>query len=500
MKKSTSNRAADSQGRADSAAARLLAQVPQVVTAGVDILADAVAAQGTAPERVDWRPPVTESRAALDVIAAHPEVSEQNRRVIERMRAVRPMLVDIAVAGDVIPALRDGVLCHAGPPIAWEACSGPMRGAIMGALIYEGMADSPSAAEALAASGSVTLSPCHHHRAVGPMAGVISKSMPVAVVRDAAGDGVAYTTLNEGLGKVLRYGAFGDEVIDRLRWMERVLGPVLKAALSQRGPFDLQALIAQALQMGDEGHNRNRAGTSLFLRAIGPQLIEGPSGAQGAAANAASVSDRAQVFRFIDGNDHFVLNLVMAACKLVSAAGEGIAGSSVVTTMARNGTEFGIRLAGTGERWFTAPAAVARGLFLANYSEADANPDIGDSAITETMGLGGFAMATAPAVVGFVGGTAAWAMQRTREMYEIALAENAAYQVPILEFRGTPLGIDAALVLRTGIQPQINTGIAGRVAGTGMVGAGLVEAPMACFSAAVAALARTLEPQLAAEL
>jgi hypothetical protein len=261
--------------------------------------------------------------------------------------------------------------------------------------------------------------------------------------------------------------------------MERVLAPVLTEAIRRHGPLDLRALIAQALQMGDDGHNRNRAGTSLLLRALGPHLIEGES----------AEADRAGVFRFIDANDHFVLNLVMASVKLSVSAAEGTRGSSMVTVMARNGTEFGVRLAGTGDRWFTAPAPVVEGLYLGDFTAEDANPDLGDSAITETMGLGGLAMAAAPAIVGFVGGTAAGAVTRTLEMYEITLTEHPAYRIPALEFRGVPAGIDAVRVVRTGLAPHINTGIAGKEPGVGMVGAGLVDAPMDCFSQAVGALA-----------
>ncbi len=365
-----------------------------------------------------------------------------------------------------MPELAEGQFLHAGPPIAWADCSGPLRGALIGALLYERMAENPEAAAALAPK--IELSPCHHHRAVGPMAGVISPSMPVAVVRDAAGEGVAFATLNEGLGQVLRYGAFGAEVIDRLRWMETVLAPTLADAIRRRGPLDLGVLIAQALQMGDDGHNRNRAATSLFLRALGPALIEGTE---------RSSDQRGSVYRFIDGNDHFLLNVVMAAGKLAVDAAGAVEGSTLVTTMARNGTEFGIRLSGTGDRWFTAPAPNVEGLYLGTFTADDANPDIGDSAITETVGLGGFAMAASPAIVGFVGGTAAGAVERTLAMYEITLGEHPAYRIPILEDRGTPVGIDATLVLRTGIAPQINTGIAGKEPGVGMVGAGLDRSP-----------------------
>jgi hypothetical protein len=462
---------------------RLLDADPRVVAAGADLLAGAVEEQGATVYRVDWRPPVPGTSAALATLAAAGMTSAANATAVDRMLGVRPMLVDIGTARDRLPGMTERTFLHAGPPVEWADARGPLRGALIGAMLYEGLADSPEHAEALAARGDIELSPCHHHGAVGPMAGIISPSMPVAIVHDDAGDGVAYSTLNEGLGKVLRYGAFAPEVIDRLRWMEAVLGPVLGAALRTHGPVDLQSLIAQALQMGDDGHNRNRAVTSLFLRQIGSVLIDGVD----------SPSDqRSAVFDFIDGNDHFMLNLVMAAGKLGSDAAAGVDASSLVTVMARNGTEFGIRLSGTGDRWYTAPAPTVEGLYLGGFGAEDASPDIGDSTITETVGLGGFAMAAAPAIVGFVGGTATGAVRRTLQMYGITLAEHPSYQIPMLEFRGTPVGIDAGLVVRTGIRPQINTGIAGRVPGTGMVGAGLVEAPMEVFVQGIDALAETV--------
>jgi hypothetical protein len=458
----------------------LLDQDPVVATAGADMLADAIEQQGSAVVRADWQPPPPAATAALAVLAGTGQAAAANAAAVERMLAVRPHLVDVRVARDVFPDMTDRTLFHAGPPIEWERAGGPMRGAIIGAMLYEGLADDPDDAAAKAAAGAVELDPCHHHGAVGPMAGVTSPSMPIAVIENGAGDGLSYSTLNEGLGKVLRYGAFGPEVIERLRWMDRVLGPVLAATLRATGPIDLQSLIAQALQMGDDGHNRNRAVTSLFLRAIGAALVEG---------TAAPTAQRLEVFNFIEGNDHFMLNLVMAAGKLGSDAAAGVPTSSLVTVMARNGTDFGIRLSGTGDQWFTAPAPPVDGLYLGGYTEEDASPDIGDSTITETVGLGGFAMAAAPAIVGFVGGTAAGAVRRTLAMYEITVAEHGFYQIPMLEFRGTPVGIDAARVVRTGVLPQINTGVAGKVPGTGMVGAGLVEAPIECFVAGINSLA-----------
>jgi hypothetical protein len=462
---------------------QLLDNDPIVATAGTDMLADSIEQQGSAVVRADWRPPTAGTEAALAALATDGRMKDANATAVGRMLAVRPHLVDVAIARDVFPDMTDRTFLHAGPPLEWERASGPMQGAIIGAMLYEGLADDPEDAATKATRGEIELSPCHHHGAVGPMAGVTSPSMPVAVLNDAAGDGVSYSTLNEGLGKVLRYGAFGPEVVDRLRWMDAVLGPVLGAVLKSRGPVDLQSLIAQALQMGDDGHNRNRAVTSLFLREIGGALVDGAD---------APVDQRAEVFKFIDGNDHFMLNLVMAAGKLGSDAAAGVPASSLVTVMARNGTDFGVRLSGTGDQWFIAPAPPVEGLYLGSYTEDDASPDIGDSTITEVVGLGGFAMAAAPAIVGFVGGTAAGAVRRTLAMYEITMAEHPMYQIPMLEFRGTPTGIDAARVIRTGVMPQINTGVAGKVPGTGMVGAGLVEAPMECFVQGINALAATL--------
>jgi hypothetical protein len=313
------------------------------------------------------------------------------------------------------------------------------------------------------------------------MAGVTSPSMWMWCLEDPVQGGRAYSNLNEGLGKVLRYGAYSDEVIERLRWMRDVLGPVLSAAVrSREEPLDVKAVLAQMLQMGDEAHNRNRAGSLLTLRELSPAIVgvDAPS------------SDIAQVLRFIGGNEHFFLNLGMPTAKLAMDSAAGIPGSTLVTVMARNGTEFGIRTSGTGDRWFTGPANTPEGLFLGDYGPDDANPDIGDSAIMETYGIGGFAMAAAPAIVRFVGGSVPDALATTERMYQLTLAENPAMQIPILGFRGSPTGIDVLAVARTGWLPQINTGMAGRVAGTGQVGAGLVQPPQQCFEQALEALAQ----------
>jgi hypothetical protein len=400
------------------------------------------------------------------------------------MLAAGASLVDVQPAGSLL-GLEPGQFCHAGPPLSWESASGPMRGALIGAMLLEGLADSPSSAQHQLETGlldsgrPIELIPCHERGGVGPMAGVVSPSMWAWVLRDEAHGNTSWCTLNEGLGKVLRYGAYAREVIERLQWMSTVLGPALRAGLSATGPIDIKAIVGQMVQMGDEGHNRNRAGTLMLLRDLLPAVVE----------SGFPAAEVARVARFVGGNDHFFLNLVMAAAKLQSAAAAGVPGSTVVTVMARNGTDFGIQTAGTGSTWFTGPAGVIEGLYLGAYGPADANPDIGDSAITETIGLGGFAMAGAPAIVRFVGGTVRDAQATTRRMYEITLAENPAYAIPVLDFRGAPTAIDVTRVVRTGILPQINTGIAGRVAGTGQVGAGLVTPPLECFLGALQALA-----------
>jgi hypothetical protein len=459
----------------------LLAPVDAVITVGAPTLDEALAAQGVPTVPVDWRPPPSGSAAAVAAVTADPALDQANRTAIGRMAAVRPRLVDVQPAAEAVGIGRHQLL-HAGPPLAWEAASGPMRGAIIGACLYEGWADTPAAAEALAASGAVELSPCHDHGSVGPMAGVVSPSMPMWILEDADGR-TGRSTLNEGLGKVLRYGAFGDAVTDRLAWMQRVLGPALASALRRHGPVDVGSLIASMVAMGDEGHNRNRAGTSLLVRALAPDLVRTIEDGDHRAA------DVADVLAFVDSNDHFLLNVVMAAAKLVADAGAHVPGSTVVVAMARNGTEFGIRVAGTGDRWFTAPAAVPDGLYLGGYGADDANPDIGDSSITETVGLGGFAMAGAPAIVQLVGSEVGDALTWTELMYQLTLAEHPTWTLPVLGFRGVPFGIDVLRVVRTGVAPIINTGMAGRVAGTGQVGAGLVRPPLACFTAALAALA-----------
>ena len=450
-----------------------------VVTAGADLFADAVAAQAVDVTRVDWRPPMPGTEADLAAVVADPLRREANERALAAMLDVTANLVDVAPASELL-GLEPGQFLHAGPPIEWARTSGPLRGALMGGAALEGLVEDPEDAVPLFEAGtSVQLEPCHHRAAVGPMAGVVTPSMWMFVLEDPRTGKRTHCSLNEGLGKVLRYGAYGPEVLTRLRWMRDVLGPLLQRAVRATGPVDVTGILTQMLQMGDEAHNRNRAGTLMMLRDLSPAMV----------TSGMDTADVAESLRFIGGNDHFFLNLAMPACKLALDAARGIEGATMVVAMARNGTDFGIQVAGTGDEWFTGPAQVAEGLYLGDYGPDDANPDIGDSAITETAGIGGFAMATAPAIVRLVGGSVPDALATTRRMHEITLGENQRWTVPVLEFQGVPSGIDVTRVCRTGILPQINTGMAGKQAGVGQVGAGLVTPPAEIFPQALARLA-----------
>ena len=406
-------------------------------------------------------------------------IDQANQSAVERMTSARPMLTAVDVAREVIPDLGERMLLHAGPPIDWDRMSGPLKGAVIGAILYEGWAEDETRAAAMAEQGEVAFEPCHHHQAVGPMAGVISPSMAVYVLENVTHGNRAFSNLNEGYGKVLRYGAYSPEVLDKLRWMNEQMAPVLAAALAETTGLDIRALVAEALHMGDEGHNRNKAGSLLFLKLLAPLVAK-------------VTKDKAteeRVLQFIGDNALSVLNPVMAACKAMADAAHGVESSTMVTTMARNGTDFGIRVSGLGDDWFTAPAPTPDGLYFSGFSADDANPDIGDSTITETAGIGAFAMAAAPAIVTFVSGTPRDAITATLEMYEITIAEHPQFTIPALDFRGTPTGIDIRTVVELGITPRVNTGIAHREAGVGQVGAGLVRPPKEVFEQALIAYA-----------
>lgn len=409
-------------------------------------------------------------------------IKSANEECLRRIQEGTAVWVDVRMARDVIPGMQDYTVLHAGPPLPWEKMCGPMRGAIIGASMFEGWARTPEEAVALADSGKLKFDSGHHHHAIGPMSGIITPSMQVNVVRNEPFGIATHSTLYMGIGKVLRHGAYDETVMAKLRWMNHELAPMLARALKESGGIDIKSIVAQAVQMGDEMHNRNKASNPLLLAQLAPHLV--------------AVADRADAIRaikFIDEAGHFVLNMVMAGCKGILDAGAGIPESTIVTAIARNGYETGIRVSGLGDQWFTAPAPMIEGVYFPGFGPEDANPDLGDSAITETIGLGSMAMAGAPAVVEYVGGTPAFALETTMKMYEITADENKAFKLPSLHFRGTPLGVDIRKVVKTGITPVINTGIACRRPGVGQIGAGLTAVPMECFVKALEAFAQTRE-------
>jgi hypothetical protein len=410
-------------------------------------------------------------------------IEEANTEALRRMLAGDPVLVDVVPAAQALPGLGERTILHAGPPVGWERMCGPMRGAVMGIAVFEGWAKDLGDAARLAAAGAFAFHPNHDFGAVGPMTGLTTRSQPLLVVENKAFGNRAYCAINEGLGKVMRFGGNDPEVLGRLAWIKDVLGPSLGRALRDIGGIALKPLIARGLTMGDEMHQRNVGCSCLMLRHLAPAL----------ARTAERAADLVACLTFIGGNDQFFLNVGMAMGKALTDPARGIAASSVVTAMSRNGTDFGIRVSGTGDRWFTAPVEMPTGIYFPGFSEADANPDMGDSAIVETIGLGAFAMAAAPAVVGYVGaGRPSEAASFTRAMADIVVGANPAWTIPAMDFAGVPTGIDIRLVVETGLTPTINTGIAHREPGVGQVGAGIVKAPLKCFEDALVAFAQAL--------
>ncbi|MFX0172867.1 MAG: DUF1116 domain-containing protein [Candidatus Hodarchaeota archaeon] len=404
------------------------------------------------------------------------KIEEANKEALDKMASVQPFLIDIELeAKNIVPGLDEKTILHAGPPIDWNRMCGPMKGAIAGILVYEGLAENIEEGYELAASGEIKFDSNHDHDTVGPMTGITAPHQPVFVLKDHNTRMKAYCTLNEGRGRVLRFGGWGFEVLKRLNWMKEVLAPTLKKAILHSKGIDIRAIISESLHLGDEAHNRNRAGTYLFLSEITPHLID---------TNDAQIAK--EVFLFLKVNsDIFNLNLSMPHSKLIADAARDIDYCSLVVAMARNGTDIGIQVSGLGREWFSSPAAMVDGLYFPGYSEIDACPDLGDSTISEVIGIGGFAMASSPAIVSFVGGNASDAVSRTQRMYEITAGSNTTFTIPALDFRGTPTGIDIRRVVELNETPLINTGIAHKEAGIGQIGAGLTAAPLEMFQDAL---------------
>ena len=476
----------------------LLNQAPSVLNIGIDGFNDSISQHGGRVDHLFWRPPGNADPAlAWDLarLMGDPRITAANQEVTQRIIQSRPMWEDIALRADSVwPEMKGSrLLLHAGPPATWAQMCGPMQGAMIGAVLYEGWAQTAAQAQNMLESRDIEFAQCHDFKAVGPMTGIISASMPLIVVRDATHGNLAYTNINEGIGRCLRFGANGPDVLQRLKWFETVLAPVLKAGVrhttDKTGGIDLKAIQSQALLMGDEVHSRNAASTALFFMALAVPLAALAGTHQGPPPDHIH-----QTLDFVAKTSQFFLNYSMVSCKATMDAAHGVAFSSVVTATARNGSETGLRISGLGQQWFTAKSDLPQGLFFPGFKQEDACPDIGDSAITETAGFGGCSFAASPALTLLAGGSVSDAVRYSQEMYEITVTKNPALSLPALDFAGAPCGIDVRKVIDTGIRPVVTTGIAHKQAGVGQIGAGIVRVPMACYVAALAAMAQQYLP------
>lgn len=461
-----------------------------VLNIGLSLFDQDYDAQNMEHATVRFSPPADGDSELLEILdyldspAIKEKIDAANEEAVSQIIQSQPTLIGYDKAINVIPGMHEKMILHAGPPVTWEEMSGPMRGAVTGSLVFEGLADTIADAEALASSGDIEFSPCHEHDTVGSMAGVTSANMYVHIVKNKMYGNISYTNLSEQFAKILRMGANDQSVVDRLVWMRDILGPMLKEAMEIAKEIDLRLLLSQAIHMGDECHNRNIAGTTLLLQALSPYLVK----------TSFSDDEKAEVFEFIGASDYFSGPTWMAVAKNSLDAAHGIEYSSVLTTMARNGFEFGIRISGLeGHQWFTGPAQKVIGPLFAGYKAEDSGLDIGDSAITETYGFGGFAMSAAPAIVSLVGGTVDDAIHTTKNMYDITTTENPNVTIPILGFRGLPTGIDFRKVIELNLLPVINTAIAHKEAGIGMIGAGITAPPFEAFKKAAKAFKKHIE-------
>jgi hypothetical protein len=460
----------------------LFKQKVSAINLGAETFKEDLKLQEVETIHVGWKPPAGGNAAlaeALEKVMDSEKIDEANNKALEIIMDARPMLVSVDRAIDVIPGMTPTTILHAGPPIEFERMPGPMKGAVIGALLYEGLASTPEEALEVATSGKINFAPAHNYNAVGAMTGVFSAHMTVHVIKNVTHGNMSYCPIHEGSGySVQRYGSYDEGVLNRLRWMDQEYRPAMQAALKLAGGVDVRSNIAQALHMSDECHNRNKASTALLYKIIMPYLLK-------------TDLDKDVILRvseFINANEHYHLSLTMAASKAALDAAHGIENCTIVTALSRNGADFGIRVSGFGGNvWFTGPAQMIQGLFFPGFSEADANPDMGDSAISETAGLGGFSLGNAPAIVQFVGGTVEDAISYVKKMYEITWTENKNYTIPFLNFRGTPAGVDIRKVIQTGILPMITTGIAHKERGRGQIGAGITTPPMECFEKALMA-------------
>ena len=458
----------------------------RVVNIGLPLFEEAIRDQGVNVVGVDWRIPAAGNDRVIAALARllGPQaaaIDSANEEVVRRLNDGVPILQAIEQAADVVPGIGDRTVLHCGPAIDWSEMCDPLRRSVQAAIVAEGWTTNVADAAAAVASGDVALAPANEHRTVVPMATAIGPSAPVYVVANEAGSTEAYAPINQGSGQVAWFGVDTDEAIERLRFIRDSVGPVLAGAIASMDPIDTFSLASQGVPMGDDVHMRTQATTNLFLRDLLPHLVRSPHPAAG------------EVASFLSGNHLMFLNIAMASAKALTLWAGEVPGSSIVTTMSRNGTAYGIRLSGNDEQWFLAPSPpVQDALYYPGQGPETSAPDIGDSAVLELVGLGGPAAANSPAVAGFLGGRMTDAIAATRNMQRICAGESGRFRLPILDNVGTPVGVDVRRVVESGVTPAVNTGIVHASDGSGQVGAGVAWAPIECFVDALLELDRSL--------
>lgn len=469
-----------------SAAPVALPDAVEVVNVGLPMFADAVRAQGRPVEHVDWRPPAGGDPEAIRALTrlrgeGAADVDAANAEVLRRLDTGVPFLVGVEAAAAVVPGVEGRMLLHCGPAIGWEDVADPLRRSMRAAAVAEGWAADPAEADELLASGAVRLEPANLHDTVVPMASAVGPSAPVLVVEMETPDGTVRTfaPINQGPGETAWFGRDTPAAVERLLLLRDVAGPAVAEILGRTGPLDVLAVATQGIAMGDDLHMRTQAATNLLVRTWLPHVAALPDHL------------RERFAQFLGGNHLFFLTLAMASARALTAWAGRVEGSSIVTTMSRNGTTFGIRLAGSDHWHVTASPPVGEALYYAGHGPDDAAPDIGDSAVLELVGLGGPAAGNSPAVAAFLGGTMADAARATETFRRICVGASSRFVLPALGFSGTPVGVDVRAVVELGLTPKVTTGILAARSGEGQVGAGVATAPLDCFVAALLDLAGT---------
>jgi hypothetical protein len=393
--------------------------------------------------------------------------ADPNALALDRIIRTEPVLTGLARASDALK-LTQHELGHAGPPFeSTAAIPRMMLNALAGAAVHERWAGDIAQARTMIFEGSIRLRANHDLGTVSPMAGIVRPNQMLLRVENRAGSGITYATLAESGRQALRFGVYDEAVAAGLRWLDDTLAPALARALPKAG-LPVLPLVADGVALGDDVHQRNIGGMMAFIRAM-PEL---------------DAACRAWLF----ANPQHFLNYAMASAKLALDQADGVVGSSIVTAIARNGVDCGIRVAGAGKQWFTAPAVIPVGGFFPPFTWRDAQADLGDSSIVEAYGLGGAIAHASPEIARTMGRDWDEAIEAGRAARKFFIGRHPLIAPALCGNEGAGLGLDAARVVRAQRPLRIHTGIGHSDGQTGWVGVGVAEAPVACFAAAIAAL------------